>query len=390
MNETPFAPTLASNAAVNPPAPTTSTFAPDAPPTLPERLSPADAPNAMTNPPAPVPPTVAPGVPANPPAAAASTVAPIIETHNATLSFGKEIGLQDLTLHVPPGTIFGLIGPSGSGKTTTVRLLTGLYKPQAGTVRVLDQEPARFHASTRERIGYMPQQFVLYPQLTVWENMNFAASLYGMPLFGRGKRLNELLDFVELREDKRKLGSQLSGGMQKRLAVAAALVNDPVLIFADEPTAGIDPVLRAKFWEKFRQLREQGRTLFVTTQYVGEAAYCDYVGVMREGRLIEMDTPQNLRRKALGGEVIRLVVDAAHEREAMRRLDAHPAVSEVRRSYREPGHLFVYTEDAATTLPALVTHLNGDSGIAVQLIDKYDPPFDDVFVNLIKQDGENG
>src|SRR4029079_11244091 len=145
------------------------------------------------------------------------------------------------------------------------------------------------------------------PQLSVWENLNFVASLYGMPLLGRGKRLNSLLDFVELSEHKRKLGTQLSGGMQRRLAVAAALVNDPILIFADEPTAGIDPVLRAKFWENFRALREQGRTLFVTTQYVGEAAYCDFVGVMRDGRLIEMDTPQNLRRKAQGGEVIRLV-----------------------------------------------------------------------------------
>lgn len=313
---------------------------------------------------------------------------PIIESLNATLHFGKEIGVQDLTFTVAPGTIFGLIGPSGSGKTTTVRMLTGLYKPSQGEVRVLNENPAKFKSKTRESISYMPQQFVLYPQLSVWENLNFVASMYGMSPFRRGNKLNELLDFVELRDHKRKLGSQLSGGMQRRLAVAAALVNDPVLMFADEPTAGIDPVLRAKFWDKFRQLRAEGRTLFVTTQYVGEAAYCDYVGVMRGGRLIELDTPQNLRRKALGGEVIQLVVDMPHQRKALQLLDAHPAVNQVQRSMHVPGELLVYTDDAATTLPLLMTMLNGDSGVQVQTIEKYEPPFDDIFVNLMKEDGD--
>lgn len=311
---------------------------------------------------------------------------PIIETRNASVHFGQTVALHDLTFSIPPGIIFGLIGPSGCGKTTSVRLLTGLYKPTQGQVRVLDENPAKFRTRTRERIGYMPQQFVLYPQLSVWENLNFVASLYGMPLFGRRKRLNELLELIELSGDRNKLGTQLSGGMQRRLALAAALVNDPHLIFADEPTAGIDPVLRAKFWDNFRALRARGRTFFVTTQYVGEAAYCDYVGVMREGRLIELDTPDNLRRKALGGEVIRLVVDTEHERDAVRRLDALPDVNQVQRSYGAPGHLFVYTNDAATTLPTLVTHLDEGSGIQVQMIEKYEPPFDDVFVRLMKQD----
>ena len=132
----------------------------------------------------------------------------------------------------------------------------------------------------------MPQQSALYPQLTTIENLNFVASLYGIFPLGRGKRLHALLEFVELYDARNRLVSQLSTGMQRRLAIAAALVNEPQLIFADEPTAGIDPILRAKFWNNFRQLRDEGRTLFITTQYVGEAAYCDYVGVMRAGRLI--------------------------------------------------------------------------------------------------------
>jgi ABC-2 type transport system ATP-binding protein len=146
--------------------------------------------------------------------------------------------------------------------------------------------------------------------------------------------------------------------------------------------------LRRKFWDYFRVLRDQGRTLFVTTQYVGEAVYCDYVGIMRAGRLLFVDTPQNLRRRALGGEVIRLVTAPAQEREALRRLDALPEVSQVRRS-REAGQLYVYSEDAAKTLPLLVTTLNNAPAIEVQQIDKFEPPFDDVFVHLIQEDEQN-
>lgn len=314
---------------------------------------------------------------------------PIIQAQNASVVFRDRVGLFDMTLDIPRGIIFSLIGPSGSGKTTTVRMLTGLYKPTRGTVRVIDQDPTKFTTKTREQIGYMPQQMVLYPQLTTLENLNFVASLYGMFPIGRGKRLRSLLDFVELEDARHRLAGQLSMGMQRRLAIAAALVNDPQLIFADEPTAGIDPILRAKFWDNFRQLRDEGRTLFITTQYVGEAAYCDYVGVMRKGRLVEMDTPENLKRKAMGGDVIRLVVDKTHEREAMRLLDLEPDVMQVQRSLRQPGELLVYTADAARTMPELVMHLNGGSGIQLQTMEKYEPPFDEIFVNLIRQDEEN-
>jgi ABC-2 type transport system ATP-binding protein len=148
-------------------------------------------------------------------------------------------------------------------------------------VEVLGRSPDHFTTADRQRIGYMPQLFVMYPDLTVWENLNFAASLYGVPL-RRKHLLEELLDLVELRGHEGKRARNISGGMRQRLSLAAALVHNPELIFLDEPTAGIDPVLRSKFWGHFGQLKEQGRTLFVTTQYVGEAAYCDYVGVMAD------------------------------------------------------------------------------------------------------------
>jgi ABC-2 type transport system ATP-binding protein len=309
----------------------------------------------------------------------------MVAAQDVSRAFAQDVGVFDLTFEVPTGTIFGMIGPSGSGKTTTVRLMTGLYRPDSGTMRVLGREPAKFSAHTRERIGYMPQQFVLYPNLTVWENLNFVASLYGLGYFSRRKRLEYALDFVELSDVRGRLGSQLSGGMQRRLELACALVHDPLLLFADEPTAGIDPVLRGKFWEHFRELRDQGRTLFVTTQYVGEAAYCDLVGVMREGRLLHVDTPEGLRRKALGGEVIRLVVNAPQALDAVEALQRHPAISDVRRSRSHPGLLYVYTEKASSTLPIIFELLNARPDITIEQAQEYQPPFDDIFIRLMEQ-----
>ena len=184
----------------------------------------------------------------------------VISAKHVTKKFGDETAVMDISFDVPRASIFGFIGPSGSGKTTTVRLLTGVYTPTDGQVIVLDRNPVKFNQKERARLGYMPQLFVLYPNLTVWENLNFAASLYGMGLF-RGKRLNEALKFVELYDHRGKLARNISGGMLRRLSLAATLVHDPQLLFLDEPTAGIDPILRRKFWDHFRELKNQGSTI---------------------------------------------------------------------------------------------------------------------------------
>jgi ABC-2 type transport system ATP-binding protein len=317
-----------------------------------------------------------------------STEQPPVELRDVTLRFSDEAGVEDLTLQVPAGTIFGLIGPSGSGKTTTVRLCTGVYRPQQGSIRVLGQRPGRANRRLREQIGYVPQLFTLYPNLTAWENLSFVASLYGLPYRGRRRVMSQLLDFVELGAAKHRLGRQLSGGMQRRLMLASALIHNPNLIFADEPTAGIDPVLRNKFWEHFRELRDQGRTLFVTTQYVGEVAGCDLVGVMREGRLVLVDTPDGLRQTALGGEIIRLVVEPEGVRLAAEVLIRHPAVNDVRRERGEPGTLFLTVEEAGEALPALIGLLGETPGVTVRVAEEYLPPFDDVLVSLLRQDEE--
>ena len=308
-----------------------------------------------------------------------------IDVDQVDHAFTGDVGVFGLTFEVPTGAIFGLIGPSGCGKTTTVRLLTGLYKPDRGRISVLGQAPSKFSASTRERIGYMPQQFVLYPNLTVWENLNFVASLYGMGYFSRRKRLLSVLDFAELGAARSRLGSQLSGGEQRRLELACSLVHNPLLLFADEPTAGVDPVLRGKFWDHFRELRSQGRTLFVTTQYVGEAAYCDLVGVMRKGRLLHIDTPAGLRRTALGGGVIELTVDPPHTLNAIQALQTHPDIKDVRRSRTLPGHLYIYVDDAGAALPLIFDLLNDHPEINVQQAQEYQPPFDDIFIRLMEQ-----
>jgi ABC-2 type transport system ATP-binding protein len=310
-----------------------------------------------------------------------------IDARGVELAFGEQVGVFDLSFQAPAGSIFGMIGPSGCGKTTTVRLMTGLHRPQRGTLRVLDHEPAAFPTAVRERIGYIPQHFVLYPNLTVAENIHFVAALYGMSYTSRVSRMKEVLEFVQLSEARDRLGSRLSGGMQRRLMLAGALMHEPALLFADEPTAGIDPVLRSRFWDFFRQLRDEGRTLFVTTQYVGEATYCDMVAVMRAGRLVAVDTPRGLRRRALGGEIVVLTVEPTRAAEAYEFLRGHRAVDGIAPDARQPEQLHVTTDNARATLPLLMNALREGPGIAVVQAEELLPPFDDVFVRLMEQAG---
>lgn len=310
----------------------------------------------------------------------------VIRTRELTKVFGGEVAVNAITMDVPEGAIFGFIGPSGSGKTTTVRLLMGLYPPDSGEVSVLGVRPSDFSRTDREKIGYLPQLFVLYPELTVWENMNFAASLYGIS-FWRTKQLNQLLDLVELREDRHKLVRNISGGMRRRLSLAATLVHNPTLLFLDEPTAGIDPILRKKFWDYFKELQSHNRTLFVTTQYVGETEYCDFVGVMSEGHLIAVNTPEGLRREAYGGDIIRVGsterIDYSF-REEIRNLP--DMKSKVLNATDYEVQLLV--DDAATATPYLVEYFRNRRK-EVNSIENFLPSYDDVFVKLIEKHRAN-
>jgi ABC-2 type transport system ATP-binding protein len=305
-----------------------------------------------------------------------------IRARELTKTFGDEIAVNKITMDVPEGAVFGFIGPSGSGKTTTVRLLMGLHEPDGGEVTVLGARPSKFTRRERERIGYLPQLFVLYPDLTVWENMNFAASLYGVS-FWRTKLLNRLLDLVELREDKHKLVRNISGGMQRRLSLAATLTHNPDLVFLDEPTAGIDPILRKKFWDYFKELQTSGHTLFVTTQYVGEAAYCDFVGVMSEGFLLTVNTPEELRREAYGGDIVKLGsterIDYTLRQEVQ---DLPELKSKILNATDYELQLLV--DDAATATPYLVEYFRNRRK-SVDSVETFLPSFDEVFVKLIEK-----
>lgn len=313
----------------------------------------------------------------------------MIDMQGVSKQFGEKVAVKDMTLQVEAGQIFGLVGPSGCGKTTTVRMLTGVYTPSDGQLRVLGETPQTFDRRARERIGYMPQLFVLYPTLTVWENLSFVASMYGMLWFVRRKRLKELLDFVELTGARNTLAGNISGGMKRRLALACSLVHQPELLFVDEPTAGVDPVLRGKFWDHFRELKRQGHSMLVTTQYVGEVTYCDQVAVMRNGRLLMVETPENLRRRALGGEIIRLVVDAEDEGNARRVLRSLPFIQRIQRPANAPGgSLDLLVETAAASIPDVLRTLGEDPTIDTRTVEEYQPPFDDVFVTLMQQAAE--
>jgi ABC-2 type transport system ATP-binding protein len=296
-----------------------------------------------------------------------------------TKRFGDDIAVDAITLAVAPGTIVGIIGPSGAGKTTLVRLMTGALTPSDGEVRVMGEDPLQFRRETRERIGYMPQSFALYPDLTTRENVDFVASLFGLLWWRRRRRTREVLQWVDLWDVRGRRAGRLSGGMQRRLELASALVHDPTIAFLDEPTAGIDPLLRATIWAELDRLRDQGRTLLVTTQYVNEAEQCDAVLLISEGRVIATGTPAELRRIAIGGDEV--VIDTREPLDASVLRD----VPDVRRlEQRGPTQVRITVADSSATLPDIVEAITAKGGEVVSAAETR-PSFDEVFALLVER-----
>jgi ABC-2 type transport system ATP-binding protein len=306
----------------------------------------------------------------------------VIACEDLSKTFGKTSVVSNLSLRLGAGVIFGLIGPSGCGKTTTVRLLTGLYEPSTGSATLNGTPATRLTHRQRQRLGYLPQIPALFPELSLRENLGFHASMYGLKL-RRRHRLKELLDWVELTEHQDKRVREVSGGMQRRLALAASFVHDPPVMFLDEPTAGIDPILRAKFWERFREMREEGRTLLVTTQYVGEAAYCDIVGLLSDGELLMLDTPDNLRRAAYEGEVVDVELS---ERVQVADLAPVAALSIVigQPEEVEPRRWRIVVREADGAEEIIRDTLQ-QAGLSVVEIDEHIVEFDEAFVRIIER-----
>jgi ABC-2 type transport system ATP-binding protein len=218
-----------------------------------------------------------------------------IKTEKLTKKFGKFTAVNKLDIEIETGEMYGLLGPNGSGKTTFIKLLVGLLRPTSGRAKVFGRTiPDK---SIMPKIGYMPQESAIYIDNTVHENLLLFGEIYGLPSERIAKREGELLTFVDLKDWRNALVSTLSGGMKHRLSLACALVHEPKLLFLDEPTVGVDPELRATFWDYFKALRERGATVIITTHYIDEADHCSRVGLLRQGRLIADNEPSTLKRE---------------------------------------------------------------------------------------------
>jgi ABC-2 type transport system ATP-binding protein len=217
-----------------------------------------------------------------------------VATHGLRKVFGSIVALEGLDLTISRGEVFGLLGPNGSGKTTTIRMLTGLMAPSAGTATVVGHDVAREAEQLRRRIGYMSQRYGLYDDLTVAENVRFYAGLYGLTNPERAQRVRDQLRDFQLEQRARQLAGTLSGGFKQRLALACATTHRPDMIFLDEPTAGVDPASRRLFWERIYDLSRRGTTILVTTHYMDEAERCQRLAFLSRGHLIALGTPREI------------------------------------------------------------------------------------------------
>ena len=301
----------------------------------------------------------------------------IVAMHGVSHRFDRHEVLSGIELTVPRGTILGLIGPSGAGKTTTIRLLTGAIEPSRGEVSVMGRAPKRFRRSDREQIGYMPQSFTLYEDLTAGENIDFVASLFGMLWRRRRQRVREVLKLVDLWHVRGRQAGRLSGGMQRRLELACALVHQPELIILDEPTAGIDPLLRGSIWDELHRLRDAGRTLLVTTQHISEADECDTVAMIVEGRIIALAPPNELRRLATDGDLLDIETSAVFDGADLNGFRGVRSITQ-----DGPRHLRVVVADAGSSLPGIVEKIKA-SGVDVISAREQRLSFDDIFAILV-------
>jgi ABC-2 type transport system ATP-binding protein len=228
-----------------------------------------------------------------------------IEVNHLSRKFNKFSAVDDISFTIPKGEIFGLLGPNGAGKTTTIRILCGIMLPSAGSVNVLGYDVTRHPNEVKSQIGYMSQKFSLYNDLTPVENIMFYASIYGMPKKEQAKRIGELIEMSGLTNHQKQLTRTLSGAWRQRLALACAIVHQPAMLFLDEATAGVDPISRREFWDLIYSLAGEGMSVLATTHYMDEAEYCNMIGMMNQGKMIALASPESLKND-LPGTLIQL------------------------------------------------------------------------------------
>ncbi|MEN6459456.1 MAG: ABC transporter ATP-binding protein [Thermoguttaceae bacterium] len=300
-----------------------------------------------------------------------------IVTEHLTRRFGQQVAVDDLTLSVTEGEVFGLVGPDGAGKTTTMRLLSSIMEPSGGDAWVAGLHIVREAERIKENIGYMSQRFGLYPDLTVIENLNFYADIYSEPRRGRAEKIDRLLGFSNLTPFRRRLAGNLSGGMKQKLGLACALIHTPKVLFLDEPTNGVDPVSRRDFWQILHQLQQDRVTIFVSTAYLDEADRCHRVGLMHRGRLMAVGTPGELKR-LMRGAILEVRMEQSRK-----------AVPILRRRLPEASiglfgdrvHIVTPDHDRATV--AIQAAL-GEAGLPITGLRAIEPSLEDVFISMLR------
>lgn len=299
-----------------------------------------------------------------------------IRTEALTKSFDGVKAVDGLTLSVAEGEIFGLVGPDGAGKTTTMRLLTAIMEPTSGEAWVAGHHIVKEAEAVKEDIGYVSQRFGLYPDLTVMENIDFYADIYGVPRRGRAERIDRLLAFSNLTPFKKRLAGNLSGGMKQKLGLACALIHTPKVLFLDEPTNGVDPVSRRDFWRILYQLLRERVTIFVSTAYLDEAERAHRVGLLHRGKLLAVGTPDEVKR-LMRGTI--LEIRAAEPRKATALLrERLPGI---------PVGLFgdrvhIVAEDPAAVAKQAADLLVG-AGLKAEEIRPIEPALEDVFISVL-------
>ncbi len=302
----------------------------------------------------------------------------IIETENLTRAFKNVVAVDGLNLSVRQGEIFGLVGPDGAGKTTTIRLLVAIMDPTDGQARVFGYDTMRQPEPIKQRIGYMAQRFNLYGDLSVLENLNFFADVFEVRGKVRQERIERLLRFARLTEFRDRRAAHLSGGMQKKLALACTLIHTPEIIFLDEPTTGVDPVSRREFWDILTELHLQGVTLLVSTPYMDEAERCSRVGLMYQGRMIVCDTPERVKAMTEGELIALRPSDVRRAREVLAGLEG---ILEMQ-TFGDQLRIFVIDADQVMA--------QGRAALAAQGIEMLDvrrtrPRMEEAFISLIRR-----
>jgi ABC-2 type transport system ATP-binding protein len=308
--------------------------------------------------------------------AAKSGTPPAIETAGLRKAFGPAEAVADLTLRVEAGTLFGLVGPDGAGKSTAIRLLCGLLRADGGSARVLGLELPRQSEAVKRRIGYLSQDFTLYGDLTVDENIEFFARIHGVRDFSA--RRTELLNVTRLGPFRTRLAQNLSGGMKKKLALACTLIHTPGLIFLDEPSTGVDPVSRGEFWNILSGVLEQGVTILLTSPYLDEADRCHRVALMHRGRIVQSGSPGEIKASMPG---VLYEITCAAPAAAYRALRAHWSATQV---VLLGDRLRVRCDDGVCDPQRLQEQCAGP-GVRATRVERVDAGLEDAFVALVER-----